>query len=64
AQSPSFRKRRWNQALKYIADRISENVPTEKPRDFDELDAADDFVYSINHYIESLALERITIVID
>ncbi|HCF7518773.1 TPA: ATP-binding protein [Pseudomonas aeruginosa] len=64
AQSPSFRKRRWNQALQYILKKITENTHIDITRTFDELDAADDFVDSLKDSVKQLALERITIVID
>ncbi|MDP9526120.1 ATP-binding protein [Pseudomonas protegens] len=64
AQSPSFRKRRWNQALQYIIAKIFEKVSIASSQSFDELDAADHFVDSIKHLIEKFGLQRVTIVID
>lgn len=64
AQSPSFRKRRWNQALEYILKRIASEKFDLANYKFDELDAADDFLASLRNVILESSLERVTIVID
>lgn len=64
AQSPSFRKRRWNQALQYIVRRVARDQLSSPAPSFDELDAADDFLQVIRDLIQTSGLERITIVID
>lgn len=64
AQSPSLRKRRWHEALAYVAKRVSEAAPGLTFPQFAELDAADDFLYVLKNVVESTALERITLVID
>ncbi|TLS17961.1 MAG: hypothetical protein FDZ72_11665 [Betaproteobacteria bacterium] len=64
AQSPSLRKRRWHEALAYIAKRLSEAISTISFPQFSELDATDDFLSVIKQVIASSALERITLVID
>ncbi|WP_157128595.1 ATP-binding protein [Cupriavidus sp. USMAA2-4] len=64
AQSPSLRKRRWHQALDYIARRVAGEKTTFEFPKFSELDASDDFLSVIKQIISSTMLERLTLVID
>lgn len=64
AQSPSLRKRHWNQALEYIAKRLTHDQLTTALPSFSELDAADDFLSVLQALVRDANLERITIVID
>lgn len=64
AQSPSLRKRRWFEALNYIAKRMSTDVVGVEFPAFYELDAADDFLFILRNVVEKSGVERLTIVID
>jgi hypothetical protein len=64
AQSPSLRKRRWNQALEYIIRRITRDQFDLSAHTFSDLDAADDFACLMRKLITESQLERLTIIID
>lgn len=63
-QSPSFRKRHWNQALEYIAKRLVKDQENTVFPTFSILDAADDFLSVLRDLMRNDELERVTLVID
>ncbi len=63
-QSPSFRKRHWNQVLQYIVKRLVRDQLNMPLPVFDELDAADDFLLVMRNLVRAATLERLTIIID
>lgn len=64
AQSPAFRKRRWYEALAYIAKKINQHGSHQVIADYSELDAADDFLDFMSNKFSDSIVERITIIID
>ncbi len=63
-QSPSLRKRHWNQALEYIAKRLARDQLDAPLPGFTELDAADDFLSVMRRLVQVTNVERMTIIID
>jgi len=64
AQRPSFRKRSWNQALKYISDRLLKRAEIEHDLPYSELDAAENFSEVVSLLFSSGKCSRLTIIID
>jgi len=64
AQSPDVRKRRWNQLLRHIAERIQKKKENMQIGDFSELDAERHFRDTIRTFLSGDQWSRITVAFD
>ena len=64
AQSPSLRKRSWNQLLQYVIKLTLKRIGKNIDLDFNDLDASDHFTEAIKLFFKNSSFERLTFVFD